>query len=136
MDSSREAHFILTVVVGLTSVSLGGCGDSGGSGPPGNDDPGPACARNLATHTDREVLRFSSASSPLTVHIERVYAGQGAGHSTLWDLEAFSILENEECRHTEISGQLNYENSHHNWYDRASATIDAGGATRGAVLQL
>lgn len=130
MDVSRRGWLGLTT----TLVLLAGCGRNDphapghGTLPQDSRDAGPPCARALDnTNPEQQVLRFSSTTPPITVFLMRDVAGMGVGESTVWVATGFSVLANGVCASTQEPALLDYENSHHNWSDRARATL---GTTR------
>lgn len=111
---ARSRSLLLVVAALLGS----GC-DVGDPAPP--EDP---CARSLdAVAAGRQRFRFQSESPAVTVWIEREYVEPGAGESSIYALRSFSVARDGACEDTQEPGALDYENTHHNWADRASAEI-------------
>lgn len=104
-------------------VFLAACGEKKDpTDPPAPIDPGPPCARALDVPSrDVEIFRLEDPAGTIIVHLERKWADQGAGHSSIYELRSFSVYHDGACRSE--GGTLDYESSHHNWADRAHATI-------------
>lgn len=110
----------LSLLVACTPAGLPG--DDAGPNDPPPPDP---CARALdEVASGTELLRFQGGDPYRTVHLERVYDGAGVGESSLFRLVSFALGQGEECLETRDAAALSYENSHHNWADRASAVLD------------
>lgn len=98
---------------------------------PQNPPPGPGprppdpCARSLDEGSEGvELYRFEATDPFVTVHIEREHTGAGVGESALYELRSFALGQGDACVETREEAALAYENTHHNWADRASAEIE------------
>ena len=74
---------------------------------------------------DTHSLRFRSQDGATQVAIRRSYIDWGVGESVLYGLLAMAVVRNGECTRVDDEAALSYENSHHNWRDRAQAEADA-----------
>lgn len=99
-----------------------------------------ACELGLPTWTGGDyqsgqdaLHQFAAPAMDLVVELARLYVDGGVGESSIYELGGFSLrwgVGENVC--VTDPAQLDYENSHHNWHDRAEAR--AGG--RRYVLQL
>lgn len=115
-----------TAALSLTGL-LGACG-----GPASPNQPGPDNSNAKDTLCGvrpggtsghgTETLRFEREDPPLTVIIQRKFDAQGVGHSSIFSLQKFGLRMDGQALCN--AGSFDYENSHHNWADRARATID------------
>lgn len=112
------------LVPALALVALGvGC-----EGPP---DPPPPTADDVyacGLHEDLEppdnFLVFEHQGEGLAALIVRQWEAQGAGMSAIYSLAAFAITWDGQTRCLNDTALFDYESSHHNWMDEATATVD------------
>lgn len=74
-------------------------------------------------------LRFENADAGVTVQIGRAFLNFGIGHSSIYGLTGFSLsIEGTEHCSGDFGDitRTSYENTHHNWEDRASGTLEGG----------
>lgn len=66
-------------------------------------------------------LRFV-APDGTEVHLARIWEAQGPGFSSIYGIRGLAVRHggSEEC--ITAASSLGYENTHHNWYDEATAT--------------
>jgi hypothetical protein len=71
---------------------------------------------------DDEEIRLANARGDVEVLAVRRLAGQGSGRSSIYELRglALEVDGHVDC----FSSGLDYENSHHNWADRALVELD------------
>lgn len=71
----------------------------------------------LVPAMDNHVLRFRRGGSEVLLAREAV--GQGAGHSAIYEARGLAVQRSGavQC----LTAALDYENSHHNWFDHAFA---------------
>lgn len=121
------------------ALALVGCdsGSSAGSTDAGSTDAssidGGATTDCLAgllgtTEDPVSILRFTGQDG-LEVRLARVYVDHAAGDTAVYAIRGFAVTDapggDELC--TTDAASLAYENTHHNWYDEATAT--SGGHT-------
>jgi len=58
------------------------------------------------------------------VQITRLWAGQGAGHTTIFAPLAFRFARGDEVVRVEAWDRMAYTNTHHNWDDVLVVTTD------------
>jgi hypothetical protein len=68
-----------------------------------------------------DVLRFTSAGGT-EVRLARIYEAQGPGFSVIFGIRGLAVRHGavEEC--ITAAAALGYQNTHHNWYDAATAS--------------
>jgi hypothetical protein len=113
---SRRALVLVTLITA--------CGENEPAPPP--VEQGAACERAFETDNEkREVYRYENAAQGVTVYMDREWVEQGSGRSAIYALRSFDVDHDGRCRTLEGSSPaLEYESTHHNWADRAHATID------------
>lgn len=70
-----------------------------------------------------DVERYRFEKDDTAVTITRRYVAPGTGESTIFDLDLMTVVRTGTC--ARLTDGLEYENSHHNWRDRARATDGA-----------
>lgn len=126
-----------TGAMGAMGGDAGSAGAAAGSGAGGGEaGTGQAGASGLAsdelcgarpggTAGGRQVLRFESLE-PIDEHIvvqfERSVVGPGVGESVVFGLDSFQVLRNGQAECVTDPTLLEYENTHHNWFDIARGT--------------
>jgi hypothetical protein len=117
----------------------GGSGGSGGAGAPGSAGSAQSSSDELCgkrpggelggTH----VLRFETlnASDPSVVlQLERAFSDAGVGESSLYELRGMHVARADGTSCITDAAALEYENTHHNWFDIAR------GRAAGVIFEL
>ena len=106
---------------------VGNAGEAGAGGSGRTDDD--LCGqRPGGTVNSVHVLRFEtlSAEDPaLVLQLERAYSGAGVGESSLYELKALHVAIDGETTCITDAESLEYENTHHNWFDVARGRAEA-----------
>jgi len=95
------------------SPSDGGTVDGGGGGDALCDEAPPGVAYQ------HEIFRFVAETPSVELVITRDYVDGGVGESAIYALSRASLTIDGETACVTDKGALDYENSHHNWYDTA-----------------
>lgn len=108
----------------------GGDGGDGGAGSPAPVNDELCGVRPGGDFYEQHVVRFENRESSdehVVVQLQRTNMGVGVGESWLFALDAFQVSRAGESQCVTQSDRLEYENTHHNWFDVARGT--AGGVT-------
>lgn len=102
-----------------------GDGDAdGGDGDPDGGDVGELCDEvGGGVQYDHEVLQFEAEGGG-EVLLTRDYVDWGVGESVLYEAVRLTVRIGDVDFCVTDPGALAYENSHHNWADRADATFE------------
>lgn len=92
--------------------------------PPPTADDVYACRLHEDVETPDNFLVFEKESDGLAVLIVRNWEEQGAGMSAIYSLAGFAITHDGTTRCLNDTALFDYESSHHNWMDEASAEVD------------
>jgi len=92
--------------------------------PPPTADDVYACGLHQGIETPDNFLVFDHEEEGLAVLLVRHWEAQGAGMSAIYSLAAFAITWEGQTRCLNDTSLFDYENSHHNWADEATATVD------------
>ncbi len=92
--------------------------------PPPTADDVYACGLHADLEAPDNFLVFDKESEGLAVLIVRHWEAQGAGMSAIYSLAAFAITHEGTTRCLNDTALFDYENSHHNWIDQATAVVD------------
>jgi len=92
-------------------VSAGDAADAGAPATPCDELPGGA--------PPLEVYRLEDPDSSLRVILAREAVDQGVGHSTIFALRRLAVRREGACVLIDLATLMDYENSHHNWRDKA-----------------
>lgn len=114
---------VVARLVTLTVVAAATACDPQEPPPPTADDVY-ACGLHHDVEAPDNFLVFDKASDGLAVLIVRHWEAQGAGMSAIYSLAAFAITHDDVTRCLDDTAAFDYENSHHNWIDRATAVVD------------
>ena len=117
----------------LGLLSAVGCGEPASHGPSdASAEQGPlppsACSQRVGgnwNEPEPHVLRYESETPRIRVHLRRQFVEQAAGESVIYALRGMWVERDGMCTAMVEPGELEYENTHHNWDDRA-AGIYAG----------
>jgi len=95
-----------------------------GIGGDADDDPPPSgdCLAAPGTTGDVTVFRFEAAE--IVVSIARRYVSAGVGESSIYDVDEMRVATAAGCVVIVAANDLEYQNSHHNWRDRAIGIAD------------
>jgi hypothetical protein len=68
----------------------------------------------------------SASAGDVHVIIDRRWAGQGIGESSIYGVALVELAWGDERRRVEAWDRIDYVNTHHNWNDTLAATTDDG----------
>ena len=100
-----------------------GSRDAGQADAPNGPDAGAgpdACS--LAPGMVQRLQTYRFEAPDVRVHLVREFVRSGTGESSIYKLNAMRIQRDGECTDISEADRLDYENSHHNWADKALGT--------------
>ncbi|MBI1947904.1 MAG: hypothetical protein HYS27_19595 [Deltaproteobacteria bacterium] len=103
--------------------------------PPPNAEDVYACGLHEDVETPDNFLVFDKESEGLALLIVRKWEEQGAGMSAIYSLAAFAITHEDTTRCLNDTALFDYQSSHHNWMDEATAEVDELTWTLGISFQ-
>ncbi len=118
----RTPSLALSTCLTLTLAVAAACAPP--EPPPPTADDVYACGLHEDVETPDNFLVFEHEGEGLAALIVRRWEEQGAGHSAIYSLAAFALTYDGTTRCLNDTSLFDYESSHHNWIDRATAVVD------------